>query len=240
MVQLTSRDHVMLEWLSIVRMADTAALRYALAGLGADEFPAEPVTLRKAQQWVARLLEIGLLNRARPAFQHSAIVWPTHEAVGRSAPNIYRQTTRHELAVANVAARYLARGFEWTRDRKPLSMAEHMADGVAVRGALRELVEVELTPKTLGRYKLIHNNHADRLTGDGVTRVVYACSPSAARTVSREADRYVFRDLRSRVVTAAVFDPRGVWIGADDALWSAATELEPMMVQAPLFERGLR
>ncbi len=240
MVQLTGRDQLMLEWLSIVRMADTSAVRYALAGLGAEEFPAAPVTLRKAQQWVARLVGIGLLDRARPAFQNSAIVWATHEAIGRSAPNIYRQTTRHELAVANVSARYLARGYVWTTDRKPQSMAEHMADGVAVRGGLRELVEVELTPKTLGRYRLIHNNHADRLSGDGITRVVYACSPGAARVVAREADRYVFRDLRHRIVTAGVFDPVGVWTEADDVLWRDVPEPEPVMVQAPLFERGLR
>jgi hypothetical protein len=240
MVQLTSRDAAMLEWLRCVRMADTEAIRYALAGLAADEFPADPVTLRKAQQWVARLHEVRLLGRARPAFQSASIIWATHEAIGRSAPNIYRQTTRHEIAVANVSARYLARGYEWARDRKPSGAAEHMADGVAIRGALRELIEVELTPKTLGRYKLIHNNHAERLSGEGITRIVYACTPAAARTVAREADRYVFRDLRPRIVTAGVFDPRGAWIADAEALWGDVREPEPVMAQAPLFERGLQ
>lgn len=239
MVQLTSRDAAMLAWLGVVKMADTEAIRFALAGLAAEEFPAGPVTLRKAQQWVARLREVGLLGRARPMFQSASIVWATYDAIGRTAPNIYRQTTRHELAVARVSARYLARGYEWSRDRKPQNLAEHMADGVATRGNLRELVEVELTPKTLGRYKLIHGNHADRLTSDGVGRVVYACTPQAARTVAREADRYVFRDLRPRIVTVPVLDVHGGWTGHDDSLWAYVPEAEPVMMQAPLFERGL-
>jgi hypothetical protein len=240
MVQLTGRDAAVLEWLSVVRLADMDAMRFALAGLATNEHPVDPITLRKAQRWVSRMIEVGMVARARPTFQTSSIVWATHQAIGRIAPNLYRQTTRHEVAVATVAARYLAQGYEWSRDRKPHSMSEHMADGVAIKGAHRELVEVELTPKTLGRYKLIHNSHADRLTGDGFTRVVYACTPEAARVVSREADQYLFRDLRPRLITGAVFDVRGTWTGHQDALWVGVPEPEPVMVQAPLFERGLR
>jgi hypothetical protein len=189
---------------------------------------------------VARLLEVGMIDRARPSFQHTSIVWATHQAIGRVAPNLYRQTTRHEVAVANVAARYLAQGYDWSRDRKPHSLAEHMADGVATKGSHRELVEVELTPKTLGRYKLIHNSHAERLSSEGISRVVYACTPDAARVVSREADQYLFRELRPRLITGAVFDVRGAWTGHQDALWVGVQEPEPAMVQAPLFERGLQ
>ena len=230
----------MLEWLSTVRLADMDALRFALAGLQADEYPTDPITLRVAQEWVSRMRKVGMVERARPSFQHSSIVWATYEAIGRSAPNLYRQTTRHEVAVANVAARYLAQGYEWARDRKPTTLSEHMADGVAIKGSHRELVEVELTPKTLGRYKLIHNSHADRLTRDGITRVVYACTPEAARVVSREADQYLFRDLRPRLISGAVFDIRGAWTGHQDALWVGVPQPEPTLVQAPLFERGLQ
>jgi hypothetical protein len=240
MVQLTRRDAAMLEWLSSVRLADMDAIRFALAGLSTDEYPTGPVTLRAAQLWVARLVDIGMVDRGRPSFRETSIVWATHQAIGRVAPNLYRQTTRHEVAVANVSARYLAQGYSWSRDRKPGSLAEHMADGVATMGAHRELVEVELTPKTLGRYRLIHNSHADRLSGDGFTRVVYACTPEAARAVSREADQYLFRDLRPRLIAGAVFDARGTWTGHQDALWVGVPEPEPAMVQAPLFERGLQ
>jgi hypothetical protein len=230
----------MLEWLSIVRLADMDALRFALAGFQTDEHPTDPITLRVAQEWVARMVKVGMVGRARPSFQHSSIVWATHQATGRVAPNLYRQTTRHEVAVANIAARYIAQGYGWGRDRKPDSLQEHMADGVATKGSHRELVEVELTPKTLGRYKLIHNSHADRLTGEGFSRVVYACTPDAARVVGREADRYLFRDLRTRLVVGAVFDIRGAWTGHQDAIWVGVPDPEPAMVQAPLFERGLR
>ncbi|MEQ1735418.1 MAG: hypothetical protein ABL886_03175 [Rhodoglobus sp.] len=240
MVQLTGRDEAVLEWLSVVRLADMDAMRFALAGFATNEHPVDPITLRNAQRWVSRMIKVGSIARARPSFQSASIVWATHQAVRRIAPNLYRQTTRHEVAVANLAARYVAQGYHWGRDRRPDSLAEHMADGVATRGSHRELVEVELTPKTLGRYKLIHNSHADRLTGEGFSRVVYACTPNAARVVSREADQYLFRDLRTRLITGAVFDARGTWTGHQDALWVGVPEPEPVMVQAPLFERGLR
>ena len=216
----------MLGWLSTMRLADLEAIRFALAGLAGAE-DGEPVTLRKAQQWVARLHGVGLVGRGKPAFQSGSVVWPTHEAIGR-APNLFKQTTRHELAVAAASARYLARGYSWQRDRKPASLQDHQADGVAIKGDLVELVEVELTPKTPGRYRLIHHSHADRLSA-GVSRVVYLCTPEAARTVAREADQLIFRDLRPRLVTAPVMDVRGRWVGAEDAAWTD----QPVEVPAP-------
>jgi hypothetical protein len=41
-------------------------------------------------------------------------------------------------------------------------------------------------------------------------------------------------------VTAGVFDPRGAWIADAEALWGDVREPEPVMAQAPLFERGLQ
>ena len=219
-MQLTERDEAMVEWLSVVRLADMEALRWALGGLSGAGVP---VSLRKAQQWTARLAEVGLVDRARPTFRDGSIVWATHQAIGKSAPNLFRQTTRHEVAVASVAARYLCRGYSWERDRKPGTRHDHQADGVAVSvEGRRELVEVELTPKTNDRYRVIFENHAWRLAREGIDRVVYFCDSATARIVAREADVRVFRDDRPRVVVLPVFDKRGKWIGTEHAAWAGA------------------
>lgn len=169
MVQLTMRDEAMLDWLSVVRMADQEAVRWALAALP-DGRADQPVGVRRGNQWITRLVEEGLVQRAQPAFNDRSIIWATHQGIGRVAPNLYRQTTRHEIAVAAVSARYLARGYTWFRDRRPATVQDHQVDGVAVKGDIVELVEVELTAKTLGRYKLICNSHAERMTAGGITR----------------------------------------------------------------------
>ena len=231
-VQITRRDEAMLDWLSVVRLADMDGIRWALAGLlegGADH----PVSLRKAQQWTARLEGVGLLDRARPSYKEGQVVWATHQAIGRQAPNIYRQTMRHELAVSTVSARYLARGYEWFRDRRPRSLQDHQVDGVAVKGDVVELIEVELTPKALKRYKLIHTHHGQRMATGGVTRVVYLCTPDAARAVAREADKFIFRDQRHRLVTLPVFNVQGKWVGNDADLWDGVQEPVASLVEIP-------
>ncbi|WBM78830.1 hypothetical protein KIV56_09405 [Cryobacterium breve] len=130
----------MVDWLSTVRLAEVDAIRWAL---GAMSGSADPISTRKAQHWVTRMVEAGLVDRARPTFQGASIVWATHDAVGRQPPNLFRQTTRHEVAVATVSARYLALGYTWQRDRRPVGVFDHQADGVATRGDQVELVEVE-------------------------------------------------------------------------------------------------
>ena len=236
MVQLTSRDEAMLEWLSVVRMADVDAIRWALAGLAGDH-TGSPVSRRKAQQWVARLAGVGLVDRARPNFQDGQVVWATHQAIGKSAPNLYRQTARHEVAVAAASARYLARGYTWFRDRRPASTQDHQVDGVAIKGDRIELIEVELTAKTLHRYKTIHTAHATRMTTTGVTRVVYLCTPEAERVVAREADRFIFRTERPRLVTLPVLDARGRWVGDDNAPWDDTAEPASGSVAPTLWEQ---
>ena len=220
-VQITRRDDAMLEWLGVVRMADMQAIQWALGGLSGA---GEPVGRRVAQEWVARMIDKGLVDRERLSYQDSQIVWATHAAIGRVAPNLYRQTTRHELAVAAVSARYLARGYEWFRDRRPQSMQDHQVDGVAVKGNVVELIEVELTAKALRRYKQIHSHHGQRLATGGVSRVVYLCTKDAAKTVAREADRFIFRDQRHQLVALPMFDAKGKWIGNDTDLWDGAPE----------------
>ena len=223
MVQLTKRDEAMLDWLSVVRMADQEAVRWALAALP-DGHADKPVGVRRGNQWIARLVAEGLLQRAQPAFNDRSIIWATHQGIGLVAPNLYRQTTRHEIAVAAVSARYLARGYTWFRDRRPASLQDHQVDGVAIRGDIVELVEVELTPKSLGRYKAICNSHAARMTNSGVTRVVYLGTPDATRIVESQADKFIFRDQRPRLVALATFDVRGRWVGRESQLWDTMPE----------------
>ncbi|MDY7542668.1 MULTISPECIES: hypothetical protein [unclassified Cryobacterium] len=219
MVQVTERDLAMVDWLGTVRLAEVDAIRWAL---GAMLGSAEPISTRKAQHWVMRMVEAGLVARARPTFQGASIVWATHDAVGRQPPNLFRQTTRHEVAVASVSARYLALGYAWQRDRRPVGVLDHQADGIATRDGQVELVEVELTAKSASRYKLIHENHARRLTQEGISKVVYFCTADAYRVVSREADRFIFRTERPRLVATIAFDKRGHWIGSQSDLVTPA------------------
>lgn len=223
MVQLTKRDEAMLDWLSVVRMADQEAVRWALAALP-DGHADQPVGVRRGNQWIARLVDEGLVQRAQPAFNDRSIIWATHHGIGRVAPNLYRQTTRHEIAVAAVSARYLARGYTWLRDRRPANLQDHQVDGVAVRGGIVELIEVELTPKSLGRYKGICNSHAARMTDGGVTRVIYLGTAEATRVVASQADKFIFRDQRPRFVTLSTFDVRGRWVGREAQLWDTMPE----------------
>ena len=106
-MQKTERDDLMLGWLSVVRTADLDAVRYALAGLANA---ASPVSLRKAQQWTARMVEAGLVGRFRATYRDSSIVWATFAAVGKPAPNLHRQTVRHEVAAAADALKTSLRG----------------------------------------------------------------------------------------------------------------------------------
>ena len=224
MVQVTERDLAMVDWLGTVRLAEVDAIRWAL---GAMLGSAEPISTRKAQHWIMRMVEAGLVARARPTFQGASIVWATHDAVGRQPPNLFRQTTRHEVAVATVSARYLALGYAWQRDRRPVSVRDHQVDGVATRDGRVELVEVELTAKSASRSKLIHENHSRRLTQDGISKVAYYCTADADRIVNREADRFIFRTERSRLISIVAFDRRGHWL---------AQELDRFVSSSPLSE----
>ncbi|MEJ1230725.1 MAG: hypothetical protein WDM88_09215 [Galbitalea sp.] len=74
------------------------------------------------------------------------------------------------------------------------------------------MVEVELTPKAIERYAPIVNSHSWRISREGVNRVVYLCTGDATRMVRREADKLLFRDDKSLIVTITAFDKRGTWI----------------------------
>ena len=62
MVQLTTRDEAMLDWLSVVRMADQESIRWALAALPQRQAD-KPVGVRRGNQWIARLVDEGLRSR---------------------------------------------------------------------------------------------------------------------------------------------------------------------------------
>ena len=113
-------------------------------------------------------------------------------------------------------------------------------DGIATRDGLVDLVEVELTPKTSRRYRVICNRHADRLSSGAISRVVYLGTVEATRAILREADRHLFRDLRPQLVAVPVFDDRALWTGADDAPWVEHLMAPAPMVSAPgLWEANL-
>jgi hypothetical protein len=209
MVLVTARDEAMLEWLRVVRVSDMESIRFALAAFADAN---RPVSLRRAQQWVARLKPTGLIDSTRLTLQDGSVVWASQRATGKRPLNILGQTFRHEVAVASASARYLFNGWTWARDRQASSYNDHQADGVATRGAEIELVEVELTPKAIERYNPICTSHQWRMHREGITRVVYLCTADATRTVTREADKLLFRDDRARLVTVTAFDKRGSWI----------------------------
>jgi hypothetical protein len=209
MVLVTARDEEMVEWLRVVRATDLESIRFALAAF-ADA--TRPVSLRRAQQWVVRMMETELVGRARLTLQNGSVVWATQKATGKRPPNLLGQTFRHEVAVASASARYLFNGWSWARDRKASSDHDHQADGIATRGEDTELVEVELTPKAIERYAPICNSHSWRMSHEGISRVVYLCTADATRMVRREADRNLIRDDRGRLLTITAFDKRGIWI----------------------------
>jgi hypothetical protein len=209
MVLVTARDEQMIEWLKVVRVTDMESIRFALAAF-ADA--TRPVTLRRAQQWVARMVETGLVEKERLTLQDGSAIWATQRATGMRPLNLLGQTFRHEVAVASASARYLFNGWSWARDRKASSYHDHQADGIATRRDETELVEVELTPKAIERYAPICNSHAWRMGHEGVTRVVYLCTADATRMVRREADRNLYRDDRGRLITITTFDKRGKWV----------------------------
>ncbi|EIC06693.1 hypothetical protein OR221_3217 [Microbacterium laevaniformans OR221] len=223
-MQVTLRDERIFEWMRVVRIADSEALRWVLA---ATDGRSEPVSARRAQQWIARGVEAGVIERARPIFRDGSVVWLSHAMSGRPAPNLFRATTRHEVAVAALSARFLAAGYSWERDSQPRSTREHAADGIARLGERVERVEVELTAKALPRYQLILSGHGRWLT-EGVERVVYVGTPTAMRAVAREADKWVHPAVRDRLVTLPVLDERGHVVESLDALWSSTDQLEQL------------
>ena len=216
----TERDDEMVRWLVDVRFAEMDAIRYALGGLSGSGVP---VSLRKAQWWVARMVDAGILDRARPTFRDGSIIWPTHAVTGFAAPNLHRQTTRHQVAIAAVAARYICHGWTWERDRIATDKSHHEVDGIARKDARVDLVEVELTAKANGRYPHIFTNHTWRLQREGATRVAYFCDARTAPVLERQRSRLLHPSLQAQLLCVSVFDAQGRWTADDSPVWASST-----------------
>lgn len=224
-MQLTERDDAMMAWLATVRLADMDTIRWALAGLAGRS---EPVVQRVAQTWVARLVEVDLVDRTMLTHRSGSIIRPTRKATGRQPADLFRQTTRHELAVAAASARFLAHGFEWQEDPRPPIIGDrrttkpHRTDGaVPVDNSLFDLIEVELTPKSPARYTTIFKDSTLRLWRDGIDRLIYLGTSDSVRAVERAKidNRGVISGLEDRILAFTVFDRNGRW---DGTKWPAA------------------
>lgn len=203
---VTGRDERVCEWLQIVRVTDVQAIRWILGALNEID---GPVSTRRAQSWVARMEVVGLVERANLGGPGGSIVWGTYEATGQSRPDIYRQTTRHEVAVAAVSARYINAGFAWRRDERPQYVGGHQADGVALGQWSSELIEVELTPKRAPRYASIFTAYRDRFDRNEVGRVAYLCNEDSGRAVGVALEATPQgRGVAGRVAVRFVFDDR--------------------------------
>ncbi len=211
-VWVTGRDERVCEWLRIVRVTDVQAIRWILGVLNESE---GPVSTRQAQAWCARMEIVGLIERANLGGPGGSIVWGTYEATGQSRPNIYRQTTRHEVAVSAVSARYINAGFGWRRDERPQYVGGHQADGVAIGLRSEELIEVELTPKRAPRYASIFTAFRDRLDRGEASRIAYLCNADSARALRLALTASAAgRAIAPRVAVRDVFDERAALVAS--------------------------
>lgn len=213
-VWVMPRDEQMLVWFSIVRIANVQAVRWVLGALNSQQ---TPVSVRRAQAWCARMETAGMIDRAQLGGSGGSLVWATYQGTGQGKPNLYRQTTRHEVAVAAASARYVAAGYAWQRDERTQWSAGHLADGVAFAPGWVELIEVELTPKRLPRYVSIFTAFRHRFRDGDMTAITYLCNAESTRAVRDALHTLpVGLDIADRVIVHEVYDRAGLWTG--DAL----------------------
>lgn len=208
-VWVMPRDESMLTWFQIVRIANVQSVRWVLGAL--NDQPGQ-VSVRRAQNWCARMETAGLIGRAQLGGAGGSLVWATYAGTGQGRPNLYRQTTRHEVAVAAASARYATAGYAWQRDDKPAYAGGHQADGVALAPEWVELIEIELTAKRLQRYVQIFQELRRRFDQGETNQVTYLCSPVSARAV-RDAleSTSAGRAISYRVNVNEVYDQAGLW-----------------------------
>jgi hypothetical protein len=160
---------------------------------------------------------VGLIRRAQLGGAGGSLVWATYAGTGQGKPNLYRQTTRHEVAVAAASARYATAGYAWQRDDKPTQVGGHQADGAALALAWVELIDVELTAKRMPRYVQIFQAFRRRFELAEMSQITYLCNEESARAV-REALESIpaGRSIADRVAVHEVYDRAGLW--GDDSL----------------------
>ena len=221
-VWVVPRDEQMLTWFSIVRVANVQTVRWVLGALNGWT---SPVSSRQAQSWCLRMRTAGLIDTAQMGGPGGAVVWATYAGVRQAKPDLYRQTTRHEIAVAATSARYAAAGYGWQRDDKAPMTGGHQADGVALGVDWVELVEVELTAKRMPRYASIFAAYRHRLAAGDGTQITYLCTPDAARGVRAGLEGLpAGQAIASRVVVQEVFDQAGLWSGEQLPDWLPSAE----------------
>ncbi len=174
----------------------------------------------------------GFVGRDRPTFQDASVVWVASSVSGHKPPNVLRATTRHQVAVARLSARFMCAGYDWENDRRPASPNDHQADGVAVRaeGELT-LIEVELTPKIDARYSAIFSNHRWRLTNEGISSVVYLCNKSSAKKVISYRDKTMPPEQAQLVQVFGILGERGELLEG----WEVAFE---HLMNRPILAQG--
>lgn len=221
-VWVVPRDEQMLTWFSIVRIANVQAVRWVLGALNGW---ASPVSSRQAQSWCSRMRTAGLIETAQMGGAGGAVVWATYAGVRQAKPDLYRQTTRHEIAVAATSARYAAAGYAWQRDDKAPMTGGHQADGVALGVEWAELVEVELTAKRLPRYASILAAYRNRLEAGEGAQVTYLCTPDAARGVRAALNQLAAgQAIAPQVAVHEVFDQAGLWLEEQLPDWLLSAE----------------
>lgn len=210
-VWVMPRDESMLSWFQIVRIANVQSVRWVIGAL--NDQPG-PVSVRRAQSWCARMETAGSIGRAQLGGAGGSLVWATYAGTEQGKPNLYGQTTRHEVAVAAASARYATAGYAWRRDDKAASAGGHQADGVALAGDRVELVEVELTGKRMPRYVSIFRAFQRRFHLGEMSVVTYLCNSESAPAVRGALTSLpVGCAIAPQVQVREVYDQRGLWGG---------------------------
>ncbi len=210
-VRLTERDAQVLEWFSIVRVTTMDGIRWVLGALNESS---GPVSRNQAFVWVRRMQELGMVERSRVPPFRGTMLWATPKAIKKRAPDLLRQTTRHELMVSVISARYLHANWSWNRDLTRAATL-HEADGVAYKSGVTDLVEVEMTGKRRTRYFEIFEDFFDRMKDDPTMRVVYLCTSDAGRVVRDALTKGVGVDIAPRTLVVDLFGRDGAWIGEE-------------------------
>lgn len=220
-VSLTERDERLLAWLSDVRLADIESVRVALGALAA---PPAAVSLRRAQQRVAKLEGAGLLRRARPRLRSGSVLWVAPAVSGRREPNVFAATAAHDVGVAAVSADMIAQGYRFELDERVDALGQqlrgaHVGDGIATApDGQRYLIEVELSPKTnAGRYQRIMRSHTQRIGEGKFAAVWYFCSATAKVAVERAVSSYLSPALQSHVQLMKTFNAEHEYVATTKA-----------------------
>ena len=195
-VWVTRRDELAMEWFRIVRISNVQTVRWMLGMVNGWD---RPVALRQAQRWVSRMTRVGYVDRTNLGGPGGSLVWATPAVTGARRPNLFAQTTRHEIAVSAASTRYLAAGYSWARDERPARVRSHVADGVAINGDELTLIEVELTPKRADRYVSILARSRLRIEAGDADRVVYLCNPDSAHAIRAALRQPAAKRIADRV-----------------------------------------